>query len=207
MSIFIDTPEDKLTRTSYAARLPELCSSICQRLRGATGSSPDRLAKYKISNSGLKPEKPGTAIQNHQRQKNRRTLERVLTDEKVLTRRMPPVLNRSATESAIPGIKRELSETSLSSVVHSKLHNSIPKRYTQREVDLTAVSQATEAKLQRKAAVEQELKGAIAALKRPNPRLAVKELVESAEERIAGALSKSRSRSILILRSDLLMML
>ena len=79
----------------------------------------------------------------------------------------------------------------------------MPKHYSHREVDLTVASQATETKLQRKAAFEQELKGAIAALKKPNPRLAVKELVESAEQRVAGAITKSRSLfSLVIVKSS-----
>lgn len=65
------------------------------------------------------------------------------------------------------------------------------KRYSQREVDLHATSRATEAKLKQKARVEQELQGAIAALKKPNPRMAVKELVEDAEKRAAAPHSRS----------------
>lgn len=41
--------------------------------------------------------------------------------------------------------------------------------------------------------MERELQGAIAALKRPNPRMAVKELVEDAEKRTAGSILRSRS--------------
>jgi DNA replication regulator SLD3 len=52
-----------------------------------------------------------------------------------------------------------------------------------REVDLTASSQVTEAKLPKKAAIEKELQSAIAALKRPNPRMAVKELIEASDKR------------------------
>ncbi len=72
------------------------------------------------------------------------------------------------------------------------------KRYSQREVDLHAASQATEAKLKKKAKIDYELQSAIAALKKPNPRMAVKELVEDAEKRVAG----SRSRSNAFPRSD-----
>lgn len=57
------------------------------------------------------------------------------------------------------------------------------RRYSQREVDLGSMSQTKEAKLKQKARIEQELKGAIAALKKPNPRMAVKELVDAAERR------------------------
>lgn len=53
-------------------------------------------------------------------------------------------------------------------------------------------SQAAEARLKKKASVEQELKGAIDALKRPNPRMVVKELVEAAEKRAAGPHARSK---------------
>lgn len=69
------------------------------------------------------------------------------------------------------------------------------KRYSQREVDLYATSQAAEAKLKKKARVEQELQDAIAALKKPNPRVAVKELVEDAERRATASHPRSRTCS------------
>ena len=46
--------------------------------------------------------------------------------------------------------------------------------------------------MKRKAAIDKELKGAIATLKRPNPRMAVKELVESADRRTADVNPRSR---------------
>lgn len=69
------------------------------------------------------------------------------------------------------------------------------KRYSQREIDLHARTKATEARLKKTAKVEQELQGAIAALKKPNPRMAVKELVEDAERRAAASHSRSISCS------------
>ena len=69
------------------------------------------------------------------------------------------------------------------------------KRYSQREVDLHATSQAAEAKLKKKARVEQELQDAIAALKKPNPRMAVKELIEDAERRATASHSRSMACS------------
>ena len=90
-----------------------------------------------------------------------------------------------------------MSSVLLSAIPLEKSNKVIPKRYSQREVDLVAVSQATEAKLQKKAVMEQEvmgeLRGAIATLRKPNSRMAVKELVESAELRIVGVGLKSRS--------------
>lgn len=133
-------------------------------------------------------------MQRPQMRKPRKTLERVLTDEASAPRRPQPSLSRSATDSIIPGLKRETSDISLAAIPVDRGGIQRPKRFNQREVDLSAVSQATEAKLKKKANVEQELKGAIAALKRPNPRLAVKELVESAERRGTGLGSHARSK-------------
>jgi DNA replication regulator SLD3 len=129
-------------------------------------------------------------MQRQQPRKPRRTLERVLTDEK--SRRRMPSLSRSATDSAVPNLKREVSDTSLSAVPLNRLNIQKSKRYSLREVDLNAVSQAAEARLKKKASVEQELKGAIAALKKPNPRMAVKEFVEAAEKRVAGSHRRSK---------------
>ncbi|KAL8674558.1 MAG: hypothetical protein Q9168_001076 [Polycauliona sp. 1 TL-2023] len=96
----------------------------------------------------------------------------------------------NVTEAAEASLKREPSDIALSKIPAAKAKPHLSKRYSQREVDLTAVSQAKEAKAKKKAEVEQELQGAIAALKRPNPRMAVKELVESAERRATGTRSR-----------------
>lgn len=80
----------------------------------------------------------------------------------------------------------------MSSISISNASISKSRRYSQREVDLGSTSHAKEARLKKKACVEQELKGAIAALKRPNPRIAVKELVEAAEKRAAAANWRSK---------------
>ncbi len=175
-------------RYSYGARLPELTTFLCQKLGGPKQPSPRRppLARSTSSYASLKP---GVFVQRQQTRKPRRTLERVLTDERFASQKPPPSLSRSATAPVLPQVKREVSDTSLSSIPLNRV--AMHKRYSQREVDLHATSQATEAKLKKKARVEQELQGAIAALKRPNPRMAVKELVEDAERRAAASHSRS----------------
>ncbi|KAL8651241.1 MAG: hypothetical protein Q9210_003376 [Variospora velana] len=152
----------------YAARLPEMSAMLCKKLGGPLTHSPARPALRRAPSS-MRPPKPGAAVERPQSRQVRRTLERVLTDEKA-TRRPAPALSRSATDSVLPDLKREPSDTLLSNVPckRSTFHKS--NRYSQREVDLGAVSQAAEAKAKRKANVEQELQGAIAALKRPNPQ-------------------------------------
>ena len=139
------------------------------------------------------PPKSSTVLQEHKRPKPQRTLKRLLTDEKRASRRPTQGLTRSTTDSALMGIKRESSDVSLSKIHVAKGRSQIPKQYSQREVDLAAASKATEAKLQRKRAFEQDLKGAIAALRRPNPRLAVKDFVDSADRRASVTGSRSRS--------------
>lgn len=179
-----------LTIVSYGARLSNLTAMLCQKLGGPKQYSPKRpaLAKGVSSSTSIKP---GSEIQRQQSRKPRRTLERFLTDERCASQQPRPSLSRSATDSMLPCMKREESDVSLSSIPLNR--TSMHKRYSQREVDLNTAAQATEAKLKRKAKVDKELQGAIAALKRPNPRMAVKELVEDAENRIAGPSSRSNS--------------
>ncbi|KAI4126427.1 MAG: hypothetical protein LQ341_006879, partial [Variospora aurantia] len=178
----------------YAARLPEMSAMLCKKLGGPLTHSPAR-PTLRRAPSSMRPPKPGAAVERPQSRQVRRTLERVLTDEKA-ARRPAPALSRSATDSVLPDLKREPSDTLLSNVPskRSTFHKS--NRYSQREVDLGAVSQAAEAKAKRKANIEQELQGAIAALKRPNPRMAVKEFVEAADKRAAGARSRKSKHPV-----------
>lgn len=184
---------ERLIFSSYTARLPLISRSLCKKLGGPSSHSPARLAPNKVGSASLKPPKPGAAVKRSQPRQPRRTLERVLTDDRTSQKPLPRLF-RSATDSVVPSLKREPSEILLSKVPVAKPDHHLSKRYSQREVDLTAVSQAKEAKVKKKAELEQELKGAIAALKRPNPRMAVKELVESAERRATGAKSRSMSK-------------
>ena len=163
---------------------------LCQKLGGPKTLSPARPPLAKAASASQTLVKPGAAIQRQPLRKPRRTLERVLTDE--VSRSRKPSLSRSATESMVPSLKREINDMSLSAVPLSRLNLQKSKRYCQREVDLNAVSQAVEVRLKKKANVEQELQGAIAALKRPNPRMAVKEFVEAAEKRAAETHTRSK---------------
>jgi len=101
----------------------------------------------------------------------------------------PPSLVRAATDSTIPGIKRELSDVSLLDIpaARAKVHQT--HHLARREVDLTAVTQATEIKLQRKLMVERETQEAIAILKKPNRGLALQEVAETVDKKVT---SKSR---------------
>ena len=175
---------------SYAAQLPDVSASICRNLGVSMGPSPKRPPLARTT-SGIK--RNDAEASRKKLLKRRKTLERVLTDDR-LTRPGPTAsLVRSNTDSAIPRIKREASEVSLSEVPVAKGLKAMPRQYSQREVDLAAVSRVAEARLQRKQLIEQEKNAAIALLKKPNARMAVVDLVESKDQREAGAKARSRS--------------
>ena len=176
---------------SFAARLPEKTTALSQKLGGPKQASPNRPAMADATTGYEAPPKPGAHVQRHPLPRPRRTLERVLTDDKsALKRRSIPSLTRSVTEPALAQTKREVSETSLSSIPLNRVV--MKKRYSQREVDMQKASQLSEGKLKKKESVEAELQGAIAALKRPNARAAVKEYVEASELRQTISHAKSK---------------
>ena len=190
----------------YASRLPDLCSSICKKLGAPTPPSPIRSSKTQSTNTNKsKIVKPGTSVQRPPPPKRpRKTLERVLTDSqrplpplprsRSNSSAAPPSLLRSTTEPTLPSLKREISDQALASIPLNRAPSiHAQKRFSQREVDLRSAAAATEAKIKKKTAVEQELKGAIAALKKPNARMAVKELVEASERR-KDTFGKGRAR-------------
>lgn len=167
-----------------------MTTTLCEKLGCLKQPSPRRPTLPKAATSH-NWHKPGTTLQRPQNRKPRRTLERVLTEERSASQKPTPSLLRSATDPILPQLKREASDTSLSSIPLNRV--AMQKRYSQREVDLHAASQAMEAKLKTKAKIDHELQTAIAALKKPNPRMAVKELVEDAERRVAGSRSRSNT--------------
>lgn len=182
---------------SYSARLPDLSTQLCHKLGGLKPPSPPRPKLRKAVTSSQVLPKRGALIQRQLTCQRRPTLERVLTEERSVSRKPPPSLSRSTTDSALPRLKREVSEASLPSIPLYNMDPEKSRRYTQREVDLSFSLRAKEAKLKKKALIEQELQGAIAALKKPNPRMAVKELVEAADRRAAG--SNLRSKSVALM--------
>ena len=173
-----------LIPSSYGARLMNKATILCNKLGAPKDPSPKRPSLMKAVTSHTS-QRPSTS--NSKAQKPRRTLERVLTNERAASQRPPPKLSRSVTEPALPQLKREASDVSLSTIPHNTV-----AMHKRREVDLHASSQATEARLKQKARVKSELEAAITALKRPNPRMAVKELVEDADKRVASSRSRSK---------------
>lgn len=197
-----------LTENSFAARLPDRCATINRKLGGPVVVSPPKPKLPKAASTSNLLSRPGAATKRPVPAKPRRSLQRVLTDER--ERRSlshgagrPITLMRSATAPVIPGLKREASEApSLGSIPYadaqlvqanrSGVLNS--KKFSRREVDMSTLAPIVNAKKTAQANIEAELKEAISALKKPNRELAGKALAETAEKRSASA-PHSRSKS------------
>ena len=100
-----------------------------------------------------------------------------------------PSLTRSATDSgAVPGLKREDSQTLLSNIPLKNMASnrgtlSQYKQFSRREVDLSALSSAREAKIRKKAQVQEAIQDAISTLKKPNRGLTAKEYADTVDQR------------------------
>ncbi|KAK2798404.1 hypothetical protein FQN50_008844 [Emmonsiellopsis sp. PD_5] len=181
----------------YAGRLPDQCKTISRKLGGPVAISPSRPA---ISRSKTGPAaQPGAAIKRSHPQKPQRTLQRVLTDEKMASSRSrAPSLSRSTTAPSIPGLKREASEPALLSLIAGARGGiQKPKRVDNREVDLNAVAKQHETKLKKMNALleqKKELDAAINALRKPNRELATKEVAESVDKRVSTSGSARKAK-------------
>ncbi|KAF2089007.1 hypothetical protein K490DRAFT_11060, partial [Saccharata proteae CBS 121410] len=174
----------------YMSRLPDKAATINKRLGGPVASSPN---KRSIADSSSKTRKAGEPESRIVPEKQpRRSLQRVTTDTSSMTRGRHPSLARSATDSGtLPHLKREGSEVDLSAIplksaqpVSSRNSLSDFQRFAKHQVDLNAMSAATEAKLKKKRAIEEEIKEAISTLKKPNRPQALKEFADLADRRV-----------------------
>jgi DNA replication regulator SLD3 len=181
---------------------------ISRKLGGPVVVSPVRPKVVKSASAGAIRSRPGAITKRPVAPKPRRSLQRVLTDERHSRAgsRGPSgaiSLMRSATAPVMPGLKREESDTPTLASVPSVESQSMSvsrggvlksKKFSQREVDLSCLGPGYDGKM-KKAAIEAELKEAISALKRPNRQLAGQSIVETAEKRAASASTHSKSES------------
>lgn len=189
----------------FSARLHEVCGMITLKLGGPVVVSPNSKTPARPSKSAGAAARPGSAAKRVISTKPARTLERVLTDDRLQRRGRSPAaaisLMRSATAPAIPGLKRERSEApKLDSIpiadnvaINASRGGVLKsKKFSQREVDLGAMVAGADMR-SKKPNIEAELKEAISALKRPNRQLAGQLMAESFERRAALASSNIRS--------------
>ena len=181
----------------YMSRIPQHAATINKKLGGPSAPTP---AKRK-STSSRKPGEP--AVRPAPEKRPRKSLSRVASDALHHGSRPMPSLARSATDSdaLLAHIKRENSEAPvpLDSIPAAKLPQ--PRKRTslmhsisfnRREVDLSAMSQANEAKMRKQADLDEKLREVLTAVKKPNRALAVKEVAESADASFAKATARSR---------------
>lgn len=182
----------------YAARLPDKCKLITRKFGVSSGISP---VSKKIQSSRSHRMEPGTEVKRQQpAPKPRRTLQRVLTDDKVaMSQRRHPGLNRSNTAPIQHHGKRDF-EPLLPTVLNNNVRGGIQKakRTENREVDLNAIARQHETKLrkvQMLADQKKELDAAIHALRKPNRELVAKDLADDASKRVTGGGSSRKSRN------------
>jgi DNA replication regulator SLD3 len=183
----------------YMNRLPEQALMINKKLGGPAHISPP---KRKAMRPPTTSRKSGDS-KEPEAKKSRRSLARVATETiRRSTDRVTPSLTRSTTDSAlIRDIKREGSEARLSAIPFQRSPSKDNRRSMSqyrhlegRELDLTTPSAAVTAKLKQKQRVEEDLKEAITALKKPNRGLSVGGYVDEVERRGIGSASRSRKQ-------------
>lgn len=182
----------------YMNRLPEKARTVNKKLGGPTNSSPPKRKAAKPPTTSRKSGEP----KEPEAKKSRRTLSRVATETtgQPCQRRVTASLSRSNTDPAlIDGIKREGSEVPLSAIPFQRSPSKAArqsmsqfKHLKGREIDLATTSAAAAAKLRQKKRVEEDLKEAITALKKPNRGLAAGGYVDEIEKRGLGPTGKSR---------------
>ncbi|KAL5389944.1 hypothetical protein DPSP01_002003 [Paraphaeosphaeria sporulosa] len=184
----------------YMNRLPEQARMVNKKLGGPAPLSPPKRKAMKPPNVSRKSGEP----KESERKKPRRSLGRVATDTTGRTGSVrAPSLNRSATDSTIlNAIKREGSEVPLSAIPFQRSPSNAARQTAShlkllkgREMDLNTTSKAAAARAQQRKRVEEDLKQAITALKKPNRGLAAGSYADDVEKRGLGSLgSANRSR-------------
>jgi DNA replication regulator SLD3 len=188
----------------YMSRTHEHASLVNKKLGGPGASTnPKPKPSRKLSEADIK-----TTVDK----KARRPLARVATESFSQPAKAPRSFSRSATDSQVVPVKSETPEVNMSSIPPRR--DSQPSlarksdvlekhRLRQREVDFGALAAANEAKAKKKQEVEQKLKDAISALKKPSRAAVSGEFVDAVEQRKRMAegrarppLSKRKSSSV-----------
>lgn len=168
----------------YAARLPERCKAVSHKLGGPIPASPP--PPETSQQKGVESQ-PGAAVKRAQPNKPRRTLQRVVTDENVVSRDRRPSLRQSSTAPSVPALKRESSDPVILSQIKSARGGiQKPRHLDNREVDLDTVAKQHETKLKKMDSLleqKKELDAAISALRKPNRELVARDFADTADRR------------------------
>lgn len=167
----------------YASRLPDKCKLVTRKFGVSSSTTPAKPQAKKT----LRRESESAAKRQLQHLKPRRSLQRVLTDEKSAASQGRHPLQRSKTAPSKPDSRRESMEPLLP-MASANVRGGIQKakRVENREVDLNAQAKQHETKLKKVqllADQKKELDAAIHALRRPNRELVAKDIAEDADKR------------------------
>lgn len=180
----------------YASRLPDKCKLITRKFGVSGGISP--AAKKTQSSSKSRRSEPGSDVKREPPvQKPRRSLQRVLTDEKAAASQIRhPSLSRSKTAPTQHDTKRDSMEPMLPTVMGGSIRGGIQvKRVENREIDLNAAARQHESKLrkvQMLADQKKELDSAIQTLRKPNREVVARDIAEDASKRMSTGGGSSR---------------
>ncbi|KAJ5160323.1 uncharacterized protein N7482_007327 [Penicillium canariense] len=180
----------------YASRLPDKCKMITRKFGVSGGISP-ATKKSQLSSKSRRPE-PGSEVKRELLvQKPRRSLQRVLTDEKVAASQVRhPSLSRSKTAPTQHDTKHDSLEPLLPTVMGGSVRGGIQvKRVENREVDLNAAARQHETKLRKVqllADQKKELDAAIQTLRKPNREVVAQDIAEDAVKRMSAGGGSSR---------------
>lgn len=172
----------------YASRLPDKCKLVTRKFGVSSSTTPAKPQAKKTprreSESAAKRHIQQLQLQHL---KPRRSLQRVLTDEKSAASQGRHPLQRSKTAPSKPDSRRESMEPLLP-MTSANVRGGIQKakRVENREVDLNAQAKQHETKLKKVqllADQKKELDAAIHALRRPNRELVAKDIAEDADKR------------------------
>ncbi|KAJ6446228.1 DNA replication regulator Sld3 [Purpureocillium lavendulum] len=185
----------------FSARLPELCDSINRKLGGPVIVSPPK-SKSSTRSSKREQQKPGAAAKRPATLNNqRKTLQRALSTDQQHRRsvsRGPSnaiALMRSATSTAVPGVKREGSEpAALRSIPSGALNQ--PRQQQPSLLRSSSMTNLQDCKANKKAMVEAELKDAISALRKPNRGVVGKAMAEADERRAMTGFSAKKVKKV-----------
>lgn len=165
----------------YAARLPEQCKAICQKL-GGPQISPNRSRKAMQKSLSSSRVLPGTEVKAPRGAIPKQTLQRVLSEDQSSRHGSPPVSSRSSTAPLLLNLKREATEPPQRPESRGGLQKS--RSFANREIDLVGDARTQEVKQKKLANLakqKQEIDAAINALRKPNRGLAAKEIADEME--------------------------
>ncbi|KAL7936258.1 DNA replication regulator SLD3 domain-containing protein [Trichoderma chlorosporum] len=180
----------------FSARLPDLCDSINRKLGGPVIIAPAKSRSTKRP-SGLRDQRPGAAVKRPQLPNARKTLQRALSTEQQSRRsisRGPSnaiALLRSATSTTLPTIKREsLDLTGPMSLLPDS------QRRAHSLSRSSSMNNLFDARANKKAEVDAELKEAISALRKPNREVVSKAMAEADERRTTASLASKKLKRV-----------